>query len=436
MSSTTDASFQSFQPVNVEVVNQDVIYPLVYSIDTPIMLTSGGVLNITGGFFTPQTNIIISNNYLRSSPVASVTYISPTKLSAIVNGTFKAETYLVVNVRSPEGALHSCPASPQSRSIGFLTCTGENQLYITSGCAPGTYGDGITCKPCPANSECPGGNRVWPTSGSWSPSEDVAPVSCYPPEACEGGRFSTCREGYVGEFCSTCAEGYYRQGPVCRSCADDDFNLQPILILTGTFAAIVSLSIVAMPSKRLYAYAVTLLSIQQIVQMGIAGSEFIPELRKIFMSLSWILFEFNFVRPGCDTAVIPFPDYYFMTLAIVAICGLSMIIFAAFRAVFVYFMSKKGPRPLAYYFEKFKLRAIDALTMLGYLAYILITARTMQLIDCKEVYGTELLRVEMARECYEGSHLGAAIVAWIVFTVYVIGYPLYSYYCLREARCS
>eukprot|EP00002_Diphylleia_rotans_P036930 TRINITY_DN8194_c0_g2_i5.p1 TRINITY_DN8194_c0_g2~~TRINITY_DN8194_c0_g2_i5.p1 ORF type:complete len:362 (+),score=53.93 TRINITY_DN8194_c0_g2_i5:1753-2838(+) len=187
-----------------------------------------------------------------------------------------------------------------------------------------------------------------------------------------------------------------------------------------------------MPSRFLFTFTIVLLSLQQLVQIGISGSEFVPLPRKVFVSLLWFLFDFNFVRPGCDTPTYTFPQFYLITLLIIAFCALALVGCSMLRAVLLFIFSRQKRGSFEYYFSKFMQRMSEALTMLGYLVYIMVSTRTLQLIDCKQVYQTDVMRVELARECYVDEHLTAAIVGWIVFFVYVLGYPVYSYYLLRK----
>lgn len=46
---------------------------------------------------------------------------------------------------------------------------------------------------------------------------------CTPSERCLGGRFHECAEGYIGDFCSQCAEGYYEAQSVCVPCESTAF---------------------------------------------------------------------------------------------------------------------------------------------------------------------------------------------------------------------
>ena len=60
---------------------------------------------------------------------------------------------------------------------------------------------------CPEGATCPGGNRVWPNDGYWTPDEHAGyVVKCTLPLACNS---FGCREGYEGYACGSCQDGYF-----------------------------------------------------------------------------------------------------------------------------------------------------------------------------------------------------------------------------------
>ena len=84
------------------------------------------------------------------------------------------------------------------------------------GCA---YGGGSACSVCPVGAVCPGGARLWPRAGFWSPSEgSPAVLACarpLPALRCLGWNALTastqCGPGYLqGSYlCGACARGFY-----------------------------------------------------------------------------------------------------------------------------------------------------------------------------------------------------------------------------------
>eukprot|EP00161_Ancyromonas_sigmoides_P020018 TRINITY_DN5734_c1_g2_i1.p1 TRINITY_DN5734_c1_g2~~TRINITY_DN5734_c1_g2_i1.p1 ORF type:complete len:667 (-),score=138.81 TRINITY_DN5734_c1_g2_i1:56-1957(-) len=92
------------------------------------------------------------------------------------------------------------------------TRTYTDAIYATANCPfAGQFGVGNDCRDCPRNAYCPGGARMWPVAGYWTPDEFAEyVVGCNPPAACPGGRFSPCASGYRGEACGICDSEFVR----------------------------------------------------------------------------------------------------------------------------------------------------------------------------------------------------------------------------------
>jgi len=91
------------------------------------------------------------------------------------------------------------------------------------------YGGGSSCVTCPVGALCPGGSRLWPRVGYWSPRDASSSVTaCAPPDPavkCGGWDISAgavrCGQPYLhGSYlCGACAAGYYPYGDgSCVTC--------------------------------------------------------------------------------------------------------------------------------------------------------------------------------------------------------------------------
>ena len=89
------------------------------------------------------------------------------------------------------------------------------------------FGFGPACQDCPRHARCPGGNRAWPMPGFWSRDEtSLDIIHCAIPslERCPIGfdvvnLTSPCGEGYIGEACRQCGEGYFQARDLrCSKC--------------------------------------------------------------------------------------------------------------------------------------------------------------------------------------------------------------------------
>jgi len=72
--------------------------------------------------------------------------------------------------------------------------TSLGSFYYTDNCPyEGEWGVGLSCQPCPSNAICPGGDRIYPYPGSWSPDNTTAPLVCPSPSSrCPGGSADVC----------------------------------------------------------------------------------------------------------------------------------------------------------------------------------------------------------------------------------------------------
>ena len=55
--------------------------------------------------------------------------------------------------------------------------------------------------------------------------------------------------------------------------------------------------------------------------------------------------------------------------------------------------------------------------------YLQLAMRTVQILHCSERDGELRLNIDLSIRCYEGTHLGAVVVAWLVLVGFVVGFP-------------
>ena len=112
------------------------------------------------------------------------------------------------------------------------------------------YGAADKCQPCPTGAVCPGGYRLWPLPGYWIADASTATVfPCAEPAAvrCPGYHSgSVCGRLYDQQSfqCSNCVDEYYEDSGLCTKCPPDTevkVHTTPVVIITGTFAALMAL---------------------------------------------------------------------------------------------------------------------------------------------------------------------------------------------------
>ena len=135
------------------------------------------------------------------------------------------------------------------------TFSDSQLVFYSTGCPErGWFGEGLHCRPCPVGAlwydellalvpqlqyfadatvsyrhcscDCwslisvdsvgyhsPGGHRLFPMAGYWTPSEAAGfVVKCIPAQRCVGGKRSECSSGYHGYACARCSRDHYTRG--------------------------------------------------------------------------------------------------------------------------------------------------------------------------------------------------------------------------------
>ncbi|KNC55828.1 uncharacterized protein AMSG_11268 [Thecamonas trahens ATCC 50062] len=232
--------------------------------------------------------------------------------------------------------------------------------------ATGLWFTGTECRPCPTGAVCPGGSRLWPRLGYWSYSELTQPGACAIREACCGALGEMPEEcplsptalaggvrntqqcdtsaGYTGEFCDSCiTPAYFRDGGVCRVCDKGDKGELALLVITALImTGLVFLGIAVLSVAKLSAVVAGLLALQQVVFVGRLASSRLNsqtgrDLNALFRSLSFVLFDVEFVQPACYfSASIGFVQVFWGTLALIGIAIVAFLVASGVYAVVGY----------------------------------------------------------------------------------------------------
>ena len=123
--------------------------------------------------------------------------------------------------------------------------------YNLCDCGKGFFGSAPFCVSCLQNGICPGGGSMIVTKGYWPspppPAKPIMLLPCYA-DAVESTPCNednainfTCKTGYQGRLCSSCAENYYNRGRQCVECPINVVIIiimfSTVLILAGALAA-------------------------------------------------------------------------------------------------------------------------------------------------------------------------------------------------------
>ena len=219
--------------------------------------------------FPSATQVTVNGQQVQVEAVSGIS--DGSTIIIVINpaesSSFEPDTYAEISLTNPNSPSVLCAGSSTSQSLlastDITSCPPfYSSLYISpaiiipNSFCPIGVNSSSSCSVCPANSVCPGGNRVQPTAGYYTPDETSGAVyQCDDPtgERCVGlasqpngngngggGLVSIesarqgCGVGYIGTMCSECSDGYYSDGFVCLSCSGDN-SASPLLISLLTF---------------------------------------------------------------------------------------------------------------------------------------------------------------------------------------------------------
>jgi hypothetical protein len=309
------------------------------------------------------------------------------------------------------------------------TNTMEEEVFITDDCPNrGEYGRGADCNDCPIEAECPGGLRMWPKPGFWTPSEDALFVSpCPVYEACLGGRYSACADGYTGDYCATCKSGYEKgSNGKCNSCAD--YAIQaPLLILASLiFVAMLYICVIFLSDEPLYTIVWALVTFQLVRAVVMATDSSLPAFLHILYSfLALTTVDFAFLKPGCSLSGNAVYIYFFGNLLIhglvysVALCLLTVV--ALIKRNKHYFVYRVSQATAVFYVIFYQVNAY----------------RSFQIILCSpRPDGSYRLVADPSTVCFDQGHLPIFVFALALLIVDHLLIPILIFWTLLYARMT
>jgi hypothetical protein len=220
------------------------------------------------------------------------------------------------------------------------------------------------CITCPVGAWCPGGGKAYNREGFWSSSAYAIPQECPIKSRCPGsvdvivveqadGTESNilvsrppeqglqvsgdlneltqlCAVGYDGNLCNECAETYYLDIDICRSCGLDAEAAAFVNIVIFFAAALffaMAFMVATFRSTRMSSVVGNVIVLQQVVTVVQQASRELPEsdLVNIIKFATVVNFEISTVKPGCSIPALSQLTLFWMTLAVVAISGLMFL---------------------------------------------------------------------------------------------------------------
>jgi len=238
-----------------------------YYIDVQLVDSKGDALNHK---FCASCSLFLffENSLLAVQPINKTgTIFSDITLVGIIGAN------QTIHISSDDNTIQS-----YSFTVGIKTCeysfipNAANNLCQQ--CSPRTYGlDGVTCKPCPENVLCLGGQDFFAEEGFWidpnftNATNGLTAFPC-PDGVCEGN--DICAPHYDGPLCADCEAGYYNCGAGCK--VADKTNVLVVFIKLITFFTLVLTQQISSDSSGLV--PIVLYFLQTLVVISTSGIKF------------------------------------------------------------------------------------------------------------------------------------------------------------------
>eukprot|EP00698_Gefionella_okellyi_P020094 TRINITY_DN6270_c0_g1_i1.p1 TRINITY_DN6270_c0_g1~~TRINITY_DN6270_c0_g1_i1.p1 ORF type:complete len:2170 (+),score=469.42 TRINITY_DN6270_c0_g1_i1:81-6590(+) len=309
---TADANYNA-RSFGIAVQNLYINFPTVSSVLPTVFPQIGTNCTISGAKFITGLQVMVGNitvatrfvNITSSSLNDTLTTVNATSLNRRLlntnNTTAATVTATVLVFETPALNVTDYLNVTMINTDGGTTQ--YNGLFYTADCPyEGQFGKGFDCAPCPTGAYCPGGYRMWPLAGYWNINEFVGRVdACSPPEACLGGRNSSCAPLYQGTMCASCVTGYYKANSgLCEQCAAP--NEQALLIFYQfLFVLVFLLCLITMNDSVVDHVCFLLIQFRILWVISVDSSYGMPtQLQDFFELLQLFVGDLNFVQPGCS----------------------------------------------------------------------------------------------------------------------------------------
>eukprot|EP00698_Gefionella_okellyi_P009013 TRINITY_DN225_c0_g2_i5.p1 TRINITY_DN225_c0_g2~~TRINITY_DN225_c0_g2_i5.p1 ORF type:complete len:1943 (-),score=426.69 TRINITY_DN225_c0_g2_i5:3476-9304(-) len=423
---------------SVQVTNVDIHWPNYVTLTPELVAVVGSNITVFGDFML-NAYATVSNLSCTVFDVSVATYMTFQTPRMNVSGTYQN-----VTVYNPDGGWQ------------FI----RDAVFYTEDCPHvGFFGRGIECTSCPTGGLCPGGYRIWPLPGYWTPNEFSGVVfPCIPSVACIGGRGSECAIGYMGNYCGTCSDGFYRDNAnLCSGCASQ-LTVAILLLIQFSFIALfVILAAVLNDSLSDVAFAVANMRGLWLVTNDLTDA---PEWAKYVLSiLSLFAADLNFSQPGCS-GVSTFSQLWGVNVGVcfLAIAVLLVIVFLKYKwqhRGFVRYMSDYKEIPssankdsnivdgttataveatttpsrvdteLASYTKAALIRASRCVFAFMMFIFGVLVVKAFEGVNCISVGGSLRLSDSLDTQCFTGDHW-AIFIASIAILALCLWVLLYS----------
>eukprot|EP00698_Gefionella_okellyi_P014030 TRINITY_DN3876_c1_g2_i1.p1 TRINITY_DN3876_c1_g2~~TRINITY_DN3876_c1_g2_i1.p1 ORF type:complete len:1915 (+),score=364.46 TRINITY_DN3876_c1_g2_i1:42-5747(+) len=316
----------------------------------------------------------------------------------------------------------------------------------------GFIGYGEECRRCPLGADCPGGNRIWPLPGWWSPGEFSGTViQCNPPAAlrCVGGRSSSCGRGYQGSRCGQCSQGFYLAGDACAEC-ESTAQIIALLLAQYLLLFVFVLALLFMSENGLEMTQFLLLGIRAIWITQPSSVVLLPPLvQAVGNVIALFVGDLNASHPGCS-GVDNFASLYYVNLAVTLGIALPicLVYFVRYRlrvrrAIKEQQQSDGSVVDLAdlqdskqQLWKHFLRECVVGLNALSVFVYEVIVTMSMNAFFCLTSFNEQqqhmlVLSQDSSIVCFAGTHIGVFILSCLMLVLLLVIQPIIT---VRAAR--
>jgi hypothetical protein len=470
--SSSDPTYASLQLAAVQLRNLDSA-PRVARVNPPALAMLGGQkFTVTGSHFDPRIDVNVASVALGNTTtlVAAAARKSRLALHRSARGDAHDAHLRAVSIEQQQvassGTATFVMLTPAVNQTGYapitvtnlspqgLAVTRTQLVFFTDDCPEeGQYGVGLDCTECPKGGYCPGGNRVWPLSGFWNPSEDSGIViECNPSSACRGcidggtgeetlreGCYddvgSECVTGYIGRACAECAPDFTRAFGECVACPHPDSQMLN-LILDALMWTLYGLAAAMVRDRENLSHIVMLIiAVQEVGAVGQIGSTRLPKwLKRIYEIFYLFSGDITFVKPDC-LGKINYELEFLISLVYAVLIGLPAVLLTVLTRTLSRLRHRKhGADVLAARWSHYTDRLVRVVTIHTSVTYFVVCLKSLREIACyPDPQGLHLIP-QPARRCFSGMHTVTFAAAMVLLLVYVLGWPIIYIRIMRRAE--
>ena len=245
-----------------------------------------------------------------------------------------------------------------------------------------------------------GGHRAWPLPGFWrepniEASTDMVPCSFPESTRCQGGKYSTCGDGYEGVACGECKENYYLDGLACLTCQREGDREEAMMHLLVVVVLFLAVGYVFIFGKRKHVNTViaALVTFQQILlsleslQNDVRSSN-VVWLKSTYKILQLFSLNHSFIRPGCVIGKIRFVNLFYVQLGFSLGVGVYFVLCAL-----VYQYRKRAFDSEAWIRNPSNPRVKLAVVSAVFATYTILNKSSLTLLRCEKVNGFDEYRL-------------------------------------------